>query len=536
MANTWLLTKVMIKNSFGFSFSSKKGRRAILLYALGMILIGAYGVMLGFTCYMLFMLGLAEQTVSLALLVENALLIFMAIFVIPSVFYFSKDLTIYLAMPLSPTQIIAAKTLLLSVYLSPIIAAGTLIVTISAAFSGLFSALQIVLIFIGSLVSMSITMLLLCSIMMLLMRLMPFFRNKDRFMVIIGSLSILLAVGSVYLSNSIPNAGIDEGSLKSMDVSGMMWFFPGCLAALKSVFPPNFLWFLAELLFLAASLGLFCWISSRMYLSSAMDAISSSPKKVKAKKGALLKDSLDGTLFKIDLHRLIRTPAYLTNNVLSSLVMPLIVLVSAGSGLSRAGGDANSLIASLDGFMNEQGISRFWVSILIGLMIGYLFSCMNGICATAISREGRDGVAWMKSIPLSYQRQMMAKLKNGMLFSVASGLIVIVLGAVFLPWRLVFVIGSLTGLVASSLLDNLFSLLIDIIHPKLDWQEEAAAAKNNFNVFLDMIIPVILIVVVSILLFAGVPVNILSMVLLALTVLGDIVCWKLPGKFFAKYL
>lgn len=534
MAKTWLLAKAMIKNSLGLSLSSKKGRRALALYIVAFVFCLVYGAMLAFACFAMFATGFLEETVGMVLFLENALLILMAIFTIPSVFYFSKDLMVYLAMPLKPSQIIAAKTILLAIYLAPVVLIGTIVLVAGALIAGVFSAAQIFLMFLGSVLSMSATILILCSLMMILMRLMPFFRNKDRFMVIVGTFSIFLAVGSVYLSNTVADASIGADGLPVMDLSDKMWIFPACLFAVKSIFPPNLLWAAAEIVFVALCGALFYWVSSTMYLNTAMDAISAAPKKVKARKERLAHNSLDQMLFKMDLRRLLRTPAYLTNNVLASLVMPLLILVSFGSGLAKSG-NPEEVLNALEMYLDGAGISRFWISVLAGLMIGYLFSCMNSICGTAISREGRDGVAWMKSVPISFQRQLIAKLNVGMLFSVASGLIVIVIAAWFLPWRLIFLAGSILGLVAGALLDNLSALLVDIIHPKLDWQEEAAAAKNNFNVFLDMIVPFVLMAIVFGLIVMGCPINILTMVLFAITIIADGLMWRLLGKFFIRF-
>ena len=187
------LTRVLLKNSLGM-MSDGKSRKALntVLY----IVLAICMIPLSFTLYMMFdaamtqLLPLQQEGAVLALgfHISSLVTFLFSIFLIPSIFYFSKDSETLLALPLPPQTILSAKFSVCLVYEY----AFTLIVCVPLFLAYANHAqISIVYILFAILLFMSLPIypLVLSSIItMLLMRFVPFFKNRDRFNMIAGIL------------------------------------------------------------------------------------------------------------------------------------------------------------------------------------------------------------------------------------------------------------------------------------------------------------------------------------------------------------
>jgi hypothetical protein len=116
----------------------------------------------------------------------------------------------------------------------------------------------------------------------------------------------------------------------------------------------------------------------------------------------------------------------------------------------------------------------------------YPFSFLN----KPIEREGQQ-LFVKKYLPVSYRQQLNAKILSGFILGFVSVLIMF-LFAVFmfkLPLWLGLLILSAAWLPV--LYTSLTGLLIDIYNPKLDWDSEQKAVKQNINVLYNMLAGII---------------------------------------------
>jgi ABC-2 type transport system permease protein len=185
--------------------------------------------------------------------------------------------------------------------------------------------------------------------------------------------------------------------------------------------------------------------------------------------------------FQKEVRLLFRSPTALMNCVLMVFIMPLMLLTSFGISFSQSGMDINSLIA-LD-YNNSQTVAYLFVG---ASAMGILIGCMNLVTTTCISREGPNYI-FMKYIPVSYRTQLNAKAASGLLVSFM-GLAVTLIGLeiIFKAPPLVF-LGVLVLIIPGTVLINYVGLLIDLIKPKLNWDNEQRAVKQNMNVMLMML-------------------------------------------------
>ena len=97
----------------------------------------------------------------------------------------------------------------------------------------------------------------------------------------------------------------------------------------------------------------------------------------------------------------------------------------------------------------------------------------------------------MKMIPMSYEDQIRGLLSCGIKIGILGSLpyiLLINLGAVILGLHPVTLIYSSAITVLFVMAVNYQQLYMDIAHPKLEWETEAAAVKQNYRAMFSMLI------------------------------------------------
>lgn len=502
------LTRVLLKNSLGM-MSDGKSRKALntVLY----IVLAICMIPLSFTLYMMFdaamtqLLPLQQEGAVLALgfHISSLVTFLFSIFLIPSIFYFSKDSETLLALPLPPQTILSAKFSVCLIYEY----AFTLIVCVPLFLAYANHAqISIVYILFAILLFMSLPIypLVLSSIItMLLMRFVPFFKNRDRFNMIAGILSIVFAFSFSFLMNSSTMTN-DPNALITMLVQGhnsmislFSRIFPAIPFAANAVIDGDAVSLVIYLLITAAALGVLVLLGRWLYFKGAIgfSETKSSRKALSAKDYShVLRHSKVRTYLIKEMRLLIRTPVYALNCIGMCLLMPIMLLVIF---LTT---DTDTLLQQLPDITPYLD-GKLPYAILAGMAIGFLFSNLNLISATAISREGTN-LSFMKYIPMTLKEQLHAKVLSGILMSVVSMLLTMLCIYYLLPifplfWYLLAAVSSLITIV----LGNYASLALDILHPKLVWEQEAAAVKQNMSGIVSMLAGMAMMVVTAALLF-----------------------------------
>lgn len=530
------LTRVLLKNSLGM-MSDGKSRKALntVLY----IVLAICMIPLSFTLYMMFdaamtqLLPLQQEGAVLALgfHISSLVTFLFSIFLIPSIFYFSKDSETLLALPLPPQTILSAKFSVCLVYEY----AFTLIVCVPLFLAYANHAqISIVYILFAILLFMSLPIypLVLSSIItMLLMRFVPFFKNRDRFNMIAGILSIVFAFSFSFLMNSSTMTN-DPNALITMLVQGhnsmislFSRIFPAIPFAANAVIDGDAVSLVIYLLITAAALGVLVLLGRWLYFKGAIgfSETKSSRKALSAKDySRVLRHSKVRTYLIKEMRLLIRTPVYALNCIGMCLLMPIMLLVIF---LTT---DTDTLLQQLPDITPYLD-GKLPYAILAGMAIGFLFSNLNLISATAISREGTN-LSFMKYIPMTLKEQLHAKVLSGILMSVVSMLLTMLCIYYLLPifplfWYLLAAASSLITIV----LGNYASLALDILHPKLVWEQEAAAVKQNMSGIVSMLAGMAMMVVTAALLFV-LPSDLLP----AGTAGMVIVCFALDVVFYMR--
>ncbi|MGI6706076.1 MAG: putative ABC transporter permease subunit [Clostridia bacterium] len=545
MKTLWLLLKIHLNVNFGISalkyrfFKEKKRRWEPLLIGAAILFGGGIFVLgYSFSLFALFMAGSAlnqpEIMLTMAFLVIQFIVLFFGFFYIMSAFYFSRDLNILLPLPLKPYQVMGSKfvVILINEYLTIIpMLLPALIIYGTGTHQGFFYWIKGLLLM---LLSPMIPLTLIALIIVILMRFINFRKSKDLWAVLGGMLAILFGVGINFFTQRIPT-GQEREFFENIlrQNSGLVNLigekFPPSLWATYSLSRPGWEGFGYFILFIGLSFLLFfvlLWMGNQLFYKSFL-----SGQEVGRKKRALSHEELKAQSSRVSspvlavFHRewrlFIREPLYAMNGFAGMIMMPFLLMMPLLSGQE----EMSNLLRPVQ---NPDPSSVLLIT-LIGAGIMLFVTSINIVACTAVSREG--ATFWVsKTIPLSPSRQVMGKLLHAMAISmigviVTSIPVYVVLRPTILRFSVILLI-SLPGI----LLINLLNLMVDVLRPKLEWNNPQEAVKQNMNGLLGMLASVAVIVILgglAFLLFVfEVPKTLIYLILFLVTVLLNILAYK----------
>lgn len=486
------LTKTMIKSGLSINDGkTRKGYRVLL----NLIVLAALFPSLLLLYYVvdqtLPMFHQLDQSVSLmgGILFLNCSLIFIfSLFIIPAVFYFSNDIDILLSLPLKGEQIIAAKFTVCVIYeylfsfaiLIPSAAAYIHVNGFSFSLC-LFTVLTALLIPIFPLV-------LSTAFTVLIMRFMPYFKNKDHFNFISGILLVAVGVGISISVNSISPQ--EQAEIIQLFVSGNNSFltffiklFPIIPYFSYAIVQGSIIDFLIGVAICIISLMVLLGLGKLWYFKGAIgnSETSGSQKRLEELSAKEIHQTNKTIAYlKKEWRLLYRTPAFATNCLGSTLLFPILLLL-----MGMLNQDQRLLLSMIS---SAQDAANFpYYVVLIGLGIGLFIGVVNSISATAVSREGTNYIV-MKYLPFSFRKQIQAKALLGIIIGIMGNLFIVIVLAFLLDFAwyyygLLFICMSITTIFANEL-----CIMIDMFKPKLIWEQEVSAVKQNFRAFLGQMI------------------------------------------------
>lgn len=491
------LTRVTLKSTMGMVSDGKsKKTAAVLIYiVLGVSIIPLAGLlffMFQSAFDMFQQLDQSGTVLAVAFYLASFITFFFSIFLIPSIFYFSKDGETLLSLPIRPETILGSKFVVCLFYEY----AFTLVVLLPAfaAYMTIFSVSIITVIFaLIILLLLPIYPLVLSSIIsMLIMRFVPFFKNRDRFNLIAGIVSVVAALAFSFSFNSMTMTSNDTDAIVNLLMSGnnsmismLGNFFPNASFAAHALIDGDIVQMFIFIAISAASLLLCLLIGKAIYFKGLIgfSETGSSRKKLSDKDmGKIIHKKNRILTYAIkELKLLIRTPIYFMNCIGTSLIFPILVFLMPM--FESEGLNADMIPAEFTSMLNE-----FWPYMLIGgIILGFFIGNLNMISASAISREGTN-VYFMKFIPMPLKDQLHAKVLSGIVVSVVTDILMLAAFCIVFPilpihMILLIFVTSLVGVV----LCNYIGIYFDILHPKLVWEQEAAAVKQNMSAAVAML-------------------------------------------------
>lgn len=520
------LALTIIRGSSFFNFGTDTGEnvkswKKYISAGLALFLILYAAAASGMTASVLFDLLHPAQLENLipGLLISSLLslsLIFSILYAL-SIFYHASDIDRLLPLPMTATTVIGAKLIVTLSYLYRITALFTLSPLIVFGVlngSPWFYYPTLILIFlILPVIPLSAGLL----IIFLLMRLTPLTYNKDRFKSISGVVLLFLSIGLSYSfssMSSIPKTELVQMLATRADQIAKLTssFFPGARQAtllLTTRSPGTLAVNLALLLIITAvSLTLILLAGQKLYFKGVI-GLSSAHSEHRRLSSRAIKQQLGDTaapfssklrlnsqnvayltyLIK-DLRILFRTPIFLVNNVLMNFLWPLFL----GLPFLAAGSNdpdmikIKALLASLINNQNPQA-APIMLAAVFGLAV--FVTGTSGLAESALSREGRH-FYMMKILPMSYTRQIAAKLGAAMLLNLSGLLVSLAMVGFYLKLPGYFVALSFLTFPGALLVSNLSGIVFELYWPKLNWDNEQRAVKQNMNALYGILVSLLL--------------------------------------------
>lgn len=478
----------LTKTSFVLIDDKKKasGKKQLAFFVLLIVLLIPNFASFGYMTYDMtsFLATINQDQVILALLLQIgvSIIIFSSIFMVPSYLFYAKDIEKLLPLPLTKAQLYCAKLIQIHIYqmgffiliILPFVVGYTLAVGFSTS-----------LLLLGFFLWMNaiVTMIATSIVLVLIMSVSPWFKNKDAVTLILSMISLGFAL---YINYSI--GGLDLSDPQAIAYSliqgqqslaqGFSSFLPHLSASVAMIVDFNWITFVAYVVlttvFIIGSIVAFAPILVNIMASFSG---SSSTKKMtlKSLRSHQIKPAIIALSMK-ELKLLFRTPVYFFNNILVMLILPIIFGFSFIQG---AGGNMIEFEA-LSTFIASQPI----MLVVVSAGLSALFSTINLVTPTSISREGSSKYH-MLLYPVEMSTQLYAKFISGILVSLIAilplAILFIILNIQYIKLDLIWIVGSLISMLIVMIFMNLFGLLVDVYHPKLVWENEQAAVKQNIN-------------------------------------------------------
>lgn len=231
-----------------------------------------------------------------------------------------------------------------------------------------------------------------------------------------------------------------------------------------------------------ALLAILLILGEALYFKGVIGISEASSKRRKLSKKELEENTVQSSAFKSytfkELRLLFRTPAYFMNCVLMNFLFPVFLFIPVIS--------QPELLKDLDKVrtvLNGNNLPGTIIAVVFGVMM--FISVANPIACTAISREGQN-LYVCKYLPISYKKQIMSKILSAVLLNfIGLGLLIITVTVVLVP-PVYLVVQVIILAVLATIFSSFVGILIDLSFPKLHWDNEQRAVKNNLNVVILM--------------------------------------------------
>jgi ABC-2 type transport system permease protein len=332
-------------------------------------------------------------------------------------------------------------------------------------------------------------------IVMVLMRFTAIVKKRDAVNIIGGVLIFIFAIGINVVIRQPGLAALEPDTAVSLgeSMAKILDFFPGAgfaSLALTGRFAAEILLDLGLLLVvIVLYLAFFMFWSDVIYISGASAAAVQDRKARALSKSQTERIARSRGVFSAILSKefriLLRTPAFFLQNILGALILPALaaVMIFMQDSFIPEGFDLLAM---------EHGTLMLFAGVVCS---GFISSSMNSVCCTAISREG-ENFNTLKYFPVSIIKQLDAKIAAGVILCMISNLLMVTLITFVLNLPLYITTLLVVCSIPSTVTTCIMGMLFDLRKPKLHWDNEQQAVKQNMNVVYNMLAAVIMAVMV----------------------------------------
>lgn len=412
--------------------------------------------------------------------------------------YFTGDIENLLPLPIRARQIVGAKV-------ASIFYAESLVQLLVIFFSvvGFFFALGLpfknFLLGILGMITLPIIPIIYCSIIsLLIMSFTRLIKNKETIRKVGLGFVLVILMLFVYFLGVLQNFDLElyiEGFVNGDQtfLHVMRGILPHINLFIDTLVTGSvsslLLYILVNIGFIVVLLGLadVCYFKGVIGLSSKDTASKKSSSNILKN---IKVENPTNSYLKKEVRTLFRTPSYFLNCILINFIWPIFVYIICKLKFPDLTlSELKKLVTSTD---NNTLIIIFMF--VIGVSI--LLPALNSIASSSFSREGKN-FYFMKYIPMDYSSQVSVKLLVSFIIAfvgvnVFSLIFYLVIGLKVSTAFIFLIISFLAILFICSL-----GIIIDSINPKLVWDDELNALRENSNNFIVMGISIFMFIVLA---------------------------------------
>ena len=476
------MIKVLLKKQWlaltAFLMIGKNGQRrspkAVLLFALLFVYaFGALGVMFwgmaDMLCEPLATAGLAWVYFALMAVIATAFGVVIGIFAAKSTLYEAKDNDLLFSMPIPAWLVLFSRMFVLYV---ATFAEGALVLVpalikyyIVVGFAPLSVLAGVILLFVLPLGALALCNILGALLAWITARL-PFKNLLTVLLFLAFFVGYMLAYTKVneYLGYVLANGEAVGSAMKTV-------LYP--FAKIGEALTGNMLSLLLSVLMFGGFFTLVYLVLSLTYFQIA--TTKKGERHAKYKQKAQVSRSVHSALLRRELLRLIKSPAYLLNSSMGSLMMVMVAAMMVITG--NLFGLTEEVLATMPGLTGNMGL-------LVALVICFMASS-NFITACAVSLEGTS-ITTIQSLPVDEWAILRAKIYVHILFTAIPALLLggAMAWMVHLAWWETVVV-LLTALISTVTFASI-GLAVNLKLPNLHWTNETAAVKQGLSTMVAM--------------------------------------------------
>ena len=460
-------------------------------YGIGSMLF-VYGMVYGAVVKSALTLGLGSLILAATVLAAMVIVLIFGAFQINALVFNARDIEWYACLPLKPQAVFASKFGIVYaiefIITTFVLIPAYLLYAIESGAGILFWIIAAVTLPLVPVIPLSLSAILALP----LSKLSSKFRRRELVTVI-----FTLALAAAAVAFSIAMTGsmglVIEGGEAALDD-----FFAGAEPMLKisaAVFPPA-MWLSSGLtmsggavssllLFISVSilaLLLAVRLSGKFYYAgtlSMLETPAARQKNAGFRSSAVKSSSPVFTLAAMDIKLILRSPVYAMNS-LSGLIFAVMIFVMPL--IIRS--EWEELMVMLDEGIDAASPA---LMIVIAVLILALAGMINPAASTSLSRAGR--AFWIyRVIPMTPRSLITAKLLGAAAISLFSSVMVAVSVCVIIPALIPFALMAFIPAALTGVATTAFSMIPDIINPKLRWDNENEAMKQNMNTIWGMLL------------------------------------------------
>ena len=475
--------------------TKKINKKSVLFWVYVILIFGLFYISSEVISYMV-KIGKPEIFINGFLLFLDFLIIIRTVMVSMNVFYFSKDIENILHLPIKPIEILISK---LSTIIFMNYEVEILIGIIPFFIYGIYTYAKLSYFFnlVLLLIFFPIFATLIVSIIMIvLMKTIKLFRNKDIMQIAISFIlvfGIMFSAGKAieYVFNNAEYIeenqqlilnNINEKIIKinnyflNINPSANILLKKGILNKLINYFKLIIINFLAFILFI--------FLGNKLYLKQLLKANFYTKKKnnkeIKLNKRAK-RNKIRISYIKKEFKLILKNPLFFIQSVYPVIMMTIMICV-----LISALVPAYNEILHREEYKEMLESLKFDIeAVCIILGVIQITGLFNYTSITSFSREGKNAYI-IKVLPISLYKQFIYKNIPQIFLNIISSIIILTVINFQIPAigiKYVLVIFSLSVLI--TIINSFILSLIDLVMPRLEWDAEYEILKNNKNKLLQ---------------------------------------------------